>query len=115
MIRAGEMRFARIGLKPECRLDRRFAQSQALRRVVIERIRRIVRKGELTVRGEERGIARQRLVEQIDSLAQVLRADSTKAGVKNEVLRPAIKFKSGDVVRRALLDRTFLRRREFRL
>ena len=50
------------------------------------RVKGIVREGELALRGEEGGIARKSLVEQIDSFPQILRANRAKTGVENEVL-----------------------------
>src|SRR6266550_6282017 len=71
--------------------------------------------GELALRSEKGGIACQGLVEQFDSLPQVLRKNRTEANVKNEILRSAVEFKSSDVCGWALLDRTFLGGGELRL
>src|ERR1700736_6714804 len=78
-------------------------------------IKLVMRVGELALRCEKGGIACKRLVKQIDPCAHVLCKNRTEAYVKNEILRTAIEFKSSDVRRRALFDRTFLRGGELRL
>ncbi len=78
-------------------------------------VKRIVRVNELDLSGKEGGIAHQRLIEQINSLPQVLRANRTKAGVENEVSCPTVEFEGADVRGRALLNRILLRGRELRL
>ena len=56
------------------------------------------------LRGEEGGIARKRLIQQIDFFALILRANRAEAEIENEVLGPAVKFECRDVCGRAFLD-----------
>src|SRR4029077_11747493 len=70
----------------------------------------VVRVSELAVGGEKGGIACKRLVQQIDSCPQILRANRAKTGVKNQVFGPAVELECGDVTGRAFLDRVLLAR-----
>jgi hypothetical protein len=69
-----------------------------------------VRIGELAVRGEKRAIPRQRLVQQLDSFPQILRANRAKTGIDNEVFGPAVEFECRDVYGRSFLDCILLAR-----
>ena len=115
MICAREVRFAGIRLQPERRLHSRVGQGPPRRSVLTQPVQCVVRIGELVLCGEKGGIACQSLVEQIDPGAQVLRGYCAEAGVKNEVLGPAVEFKSTHVCGRTLLNRALLGGRELRL
>ena len=114
MIGAGEMSFTSIWAQPECCRDRPFRQGPPLRNMTAAQpIKVVVRIGELAVRGEKRRIAYEGLVQQIDSILQILRAHRAKAGVENEVFGPAIEFECRDVCGGAFFDCTFFGRRQF--
>src|SRR5205823_9509480 len=107
MIGAGEMSFTSIWAQPECCRDRPFRQGPTLRNMTAAQpIKVVVRIGELAVRGEKRRIAYEGLVQQIDSILQILRAHRAKAGVENEVFGPAIEFECRDVCGGAFFDCT---------
>ena len=115
MIGACKMRFARIRAQLECRLDGAFCQRPLFRSMLTQSIQRVMGASELTLRREEGGIARQRLIEQIDSITHLLPLHTTEAEIENEILCPAVELESRYVRGRWLLNRTFLGRRELGL
>src|SRR5439155_25735016 len=72
IFRFGQVRFARIGAETKCRFDGLFRQCETRRRVVVaKKVKKTMSKGEFTIGLEERWIAGDCLVEQIDRLQQL--------------------------------------------
>src|SRR5438477_7603399 len=115
MGRASEVCFARTRAQLECRFDGGFCQRPLFRSVLTQSVQCVVGTSDQALRCEERGIACQGLIEQIDPCMDIRHLHATEANVKNEVLSPAVEFKGSDICGWTLLDRTLLGGREFRL
>src|SRR5438445_7869997 len=115
MGRASEVCFARTRAQLECRIDGGFCQRPLLRSVLTQSVQCVMGTSDQALRCEERGIACQGLIEQIDPGMDIRHLHATEANVKNEVLRSAVELKRRYVRGRSLLDRTLLGGREFRL
>ena len=108
------MRFSRIRPQAECGLNRRFRQRQPRRSVVgAEEVKQIVRVSQLAVSEEKLRITRYRLVQQINSLQQILSGSGGETCRKNESLGATVEIERCDVRRERLLDRALFTRRKF--
>ena len=83
--------------------------------MLTESVQRVMGASELTLRREERGIACQGLIEQIDPCMDIRHLDATEANVENEIIRSAVELKCCYVRGRSLLDRVLLGRRKLGL
>src|SRR2546422_8095339 len=111
---ASEVRFSRIRPQAECGLNRRFRQRQPRRSVVgAEEVKQIVRVSQLAVSEEKLRITRYRLVQQINSLQQILSGSGGETCRKNESLGATVEIERCDVRRERLLDRALFTRRKF--
>src|SRR5438552_18460501 len=115
MGRASEVCFARIRAQLECRFDGGFCQRPLFRSVLTQSVQCVMGTSDQALRCEERGIACQGLIEQIDPSMDIRHLHATEASVKNEIIRSAVELKRRYVRGRSLLDRTFLGRRKLGL
>src|SRR5438477_8535912 len=106
MGRASEVCFARTRAQLECRIDGGFCQRPLLRSVLTQSVQCVMGTSELTLRCEERGIACQGLIEQIDPCTDIRHLHATEAKVENEIICSAVELKRRYVRGRSLLNRT---------
>src|SRR5213080_4252540 len=113
MVCARQVRLACVRSQPKGGGNRSVASSEPGRGMIsTQAIERVRSERELAVGGKEGGVTRQGLIEQVDPGVKILRRRCAEGGIKNQVFGPAIEFKSADISSGALLNRTFLRRRE---
>src|SRR2546430_16228821 len=105
MGRASEVCFARIRAQLECRFDGGFCQRPLLGSMLTQSVQCVMGTSDQALRREERGIACEGLIEQIDPRMDIRHLHATEANVKNEIIRSAVELKGSDVRRRSLLDR----------
>src|SRR6266404_863659 len=113
MGRASEVCFARIRAQLECRFDGGFCQRPLLGSMLTQSVQCVMGTSDQALRREERGIACEGLIEQIDPGMDIRHLHATEANVKNEIIRSAVELKRRYVRGWSLLDRTLLGGREF--
>src|SRR5438128_3922385 len=111
---AGEMRFARVGREAKRSGQGCFCGRQSGGSVVRgdQKIKLVVCVGQLAVSKNERGIARQSLVQQIYRLKNAFTTHRAKNCAKEEIPGAAVEIKRSDVVCRGTLDRALFARRK---
>ena len=111
-----EVRFARIRLEPERSFDGFLGQSESRGSMInAEEIELVVCESQLALRNQERGIALQGLVEQINRLSKLRSIGSAEAYRNDKIPRATVEIEGGDISRGRLLNSFLLTRRKFGL